>query len=119
MDCSEKLGPTTSRLVDDAKKLDHEALIGTENETTTLSSSKVTVCCWLGVSVVVVVFSPLVVRLVRSGSVVACRRDALRLSDALLDLLVLPLRDVLEDRDEDRLELCDLELDCDELPELE
>jgi hypothetical protein len=29
------------------------------------------------------------VRLVRSGSVVACRREALRLSDALLDLGVL------------------------------
>jgi hypothetical protein len=43
------------------------------------------------------------VRLVRSGSVVACRREALRLSDALLDLLVLPLRDVLAERDDDWL----------------
>lgn len=39
----------------------------------------------------------------RSGSVVACRREALRLSAALLDLLVLPLREVLAEREEDWL----------------
>jgi hypothetical protein len=78
-------------------------LIRIENETITLSSSKVTVSCWFGVSLVVVVFAPFVVRLMRSGSVVACRREALRLSAALLDLLVLPLREVLAEREEDWL----------------
>jgi hypothetical protein len=104
VDGPEEFGPAASGLVDDSKKRNHAALMGMENVTTMLSSSNVTVCCSLGVSVLVVVFSPLVVRVVRRGSAVVWRREALRLSDELLERLALELREELVEREEDWLE---------------
>jgi len=66
-----------------------------------LSSSKLTVAEAPGVSVVVVVLEPRVVRVVRAGSAVVCRLEALRLSEALEERLTLLLREELPEREED------------------